>query len=275
MFGIIYSLISGVAATFSGINGEIENYNGKKRGKQRLLENENPNNSYYDRLGRERNLDTNRYCERRIFKQKDIDDGFLYGSFPGCIEGDIIIIDSIKRSFVKNISEEKRKDHISNQSRNQRTVVESGINDMPNPGKYLDNKKGKRYIDLETGELYLIRKLPVDFIDNKAIYCIFYISEKTGKIIREADIQQLDENERKERGCDILLSIEKKNQFIKEFNHLQELGGWNKLKYQELLKAQDYDKLKYIKYNSVSDDVNKEYSQQSFYCNEYNWFDIK
>ena len=167
------------------------------------------------------------------------------------------------------MSEEKRKELLNSPHEDGVTVIESNINDLVSPQRFLDDKQGRRYIDINTKEIYLCRNLPVIIQQLKTpITCRFYISERTGLIVREADSQKKWEEYYKEMGWDIKIpSKEEKENFIEEFNRLQKQGGWMRLKTQEYKKQNKLDEAQRVKFNQY---IYEKRPNEYIFCNAFN-----
>lgn len=277
MFGIFYGLISLIGTGISGLNAFIEDSQAKSRGLKNLEEGDNDSHTYFDRKGTERNLSDNRIVEETIFHERDLGKhGYLHGSFPGCIEGDNILIDSINHTFVRNLSQIKREKLVQEEDTNGKTVVDAHIRDLVGPYKFLDNKKGSRYTDLKTKELYLCRKFPIaihkkgyQLVEYKE--CVYYISEKTGLIVREADCQkEYEEYCQRIKWLNKIPSTKEKEDFIEEFNRLQMEGGWMKLKHKEYSDQKEYAEARLTKFNQY---IYRNNPDAYFFCNEFDYFD--
>lgn len=256
-----------IAAGLSGIKGSIENLYAKTKWNQEHVNGKNDYNIYIDRKGAQRDLRTNQMVEEIVFHKDDLKEyGYLKGTFPNCIEGDIVLIDLANHTFIKNISELERERKLNDIYGNEITVIKSNIKDIVSPQRFLDDKKGYRYIDIKSKEIYLCRNFPVG---NKFFRC--FISEKTGQIVREADSQKKYEEQYRVKQLDNkILTKKEKEDFIKEFNELQEKGGWMKLKAQELESEKKYKEANQIGFNKY---IYRERPNEYLFCNKYDSID--
>lgn len=165
MFGLLAGAVLEIARGISGIGCTIENAKGKQRGREREANGQNPSHTYYDRKGVERDLITNEI--RRTSRQ----------------DGDKVLTNKYGE-VVRNFSQEEREANLAIAKMFPKpyvTVIPWG--DAPHKAEC----KGKRYKDIETGDIYVVREIPVTgSITQKYGY---YMNATTGDYVRPCDYE--------------------------------------------------------------------------------------
>lgn len=206
MFGLIYAAAVGIGCLVSGTRCLIENEHWKEEGRRRL---DNPGNVYIDRKGTMRDLTTNRITSF----EKD------------WITGDVFLRYDTSSVRSRNLSKEWRdryyaelKEHpidgktVVNDIRvKKRAWTEKNIISI-NHGVWVDKYycSGQWYKDLETGDLYVARR--VENYD-------FYMKIVNGRLVRLTD-DFVKNNQGKEEV------FEKAKEILEKYNKSKDDGTW-------------------------------------------------
>lgn len=161
MFGLIYSLAVGLGLVGHTIKENAEN-------DYRRVNNVSPDGvTYTDAKGRTRIVENNEIA--------------VYGTVKG---GDFCIIDGKGRIY-KNFTQEK-KDKI--RDRYYKKAIENNLSTycLGDDEHRFEDKKGKRFKDMKTERIYLIRRIN---------FKCYYVDFETGEIVRKTDSQQKKDDE--------------------------------------------------------------------------------
>lgn len=250
MFGFLYALSLSIGGIISGLKGIIYNQNAIEMGKYRYDIGQDISNTYFDRTGIRRDINTNKIANIRKDESDICDDKYLWVGAPG-----------VK---TKNLSEEQRKiDFINGKNSNQlgRSVdlYDNRFWATRGNNKYISIIHGAFYKDLNNNNMYVCREFYINY-DNKNnkftlsldknncdYICKFYMDITDGMLIRKADTQ-LKKEQQSNYKC---LNDSMTDLFIKQFNEKQKNGGI----YHGGLK-----------YNKAKGSVLK---KQNYYCNDF------
>ena len=212
MFGIIYALFNIIGATVSGTGTAIEEHQCIERAKEKKRKGHNSTNTYIDRKGSRRDLDTGelRYVDYIGSESYNNDQ---------CIR-------DIHGNVVRNLSQERR-DAAYEEARNNPAATvyfwkhgiapyELGRNGNP---YYL----GDIYMDVHNRNLYVRRILCIEkaITGDKDIAGTFYMNVNTGLLTRECDEQVVERNNGEE-----VPTKDACRKFITYFNQLQSDTGY-------------------------------------------------
>lgn len=230
MFGLLYAAAMGIGCLVSGTKCFIQNEQAKERGRNRA---DNPANAYFDRKGAMRDLATNRFVDY-------VKDNMT---------GDICLRYDCSFTLTRNLSKEWR-DHYYAELKEHPIDGKTVINDINvkkhaylskddsiSPSYYPWNDRyyctGQWYKDLNTGDLYVARK--IEGYD-------FYMKIITGKLVRLTD--DFIMNNRDKEGV-----FEKAQEILNKYNQSKDDGTWQG-KYPSTIKALYCDKF-YLNYSEV------------------------
>jgi len=221
MFGFLYAIGLSIGGVIHGVKSSIENSEFKQRGIERERRGENLTHTYMDRMGREFDVRTGRQC----IVTYDVD------------SNDRIVKDLKTGVVLYNLTQEKKEKQFQKdklKSPEGTRAIYYGYWDWQNTRLVDPNNKTNRYIgkiyrDINTGALYILRKITWDSEDmrfdsnyyNKNCTAEFYMDIKTAKLIDLTDDEKEYLNIHK-------IDLEPYYRFIEYFNKEQDNGGWIK-----------------------------------------------
>ena len=250
MFGIFYAAYIAIGSAISGAKAAIEEQQCKNRGIEKRERGENFTNTYYDRYGHIRDIDTGKsVMVDYIGNETDGKDQYIRDMYG---------------KPIRNLSEERRQTRLNEALSNRdprRTVVEwkKGVSDSKTRVKGNPLYAGDTYKDIKTGEIYVCRlfSFPNDF--NHDGYGKYYMNINTGLLVREADSQIED---RKNGHYEYSEDLNK--EFIEFFNKKQRYTGY---KFKSKIPRRDG-------WNKNESEYEYRDRMGDFYCNSERSFDI-
>lgn len=250
MFGIFYAAATAIGLAISGTKSAYEEWRCVEKGKDKRYQGKNRTNTYTDRHGHLRDIDTKesvRIDYRGV--ESEGKDQYLRNKY-----GDPI----------RNLSQERRLERYGEAKKDpnyKRTVVEwkHGVDDSRTRVKGNPLYSGPTYFDLSGNGEYVVRtfSFPDDFGEEG--FGSYYMSVDTGMLVRETDGQIFDRHKHEYK-----ISPKTNTRFIQYFNKRQKEGG-------------------YIEGSAISPRDNgwgteSEYAYRSrmgdFYCNQYQDRDV-
>lgn len=205
MFGVLYAISVGIGSIISGTKGIIDNSKAYNRGEQRYQSGEDLSRTYIDRKGATRDLVSNQYVDvRRSFDSRDDDDLYVWQN----------------GNKIRNVSELKRERefYLGTQGNCLNRTADLYDRRYWSLGRSSNAKiKGSFYKDLETGDIYVCRSF---YVEKSTV--LFYMSIKTGYLIRKSDTQFDYESKYPNNVVDNKAIYD----FIIDFNKKQKDGGW-------------------------------------------------
>lgn len=184
VFGLLYTAFCGGAIIADDIKNSMYDASAKNRGKQRVVNGENPGNTYYDYRGCERDIDTNEFASTEY----------------DYLTGDLWLRHGAPSERVRNLSAEWRQRYLE-ELRKRPVEGKTVINDIniisQNHSKqiaewqghtWIDEYEciGQRYKDIKTNAIYVARRVKME-INNRTYYIDCYMNVKNRHLIRLTD----------------------------------------------------------------------------------------
>ena len=166
MLGIIWMSVCGVAKFIT--DRKEYKYNERSRGRYNRQ-----TNTYYDRQGKERDINTNQI--RHSYRDK---------------YQDLIVTDG-RGNILRNISDEDRAAEflkLKNDPKRKNSVYMLNWRDdhRNNPD---EKKRGWWFVDFDTGDIYVVRRVR-EYKNGKETNVSCFVDINTGKIIRQTDYEK-------------------------------------------------------------------------------------
>lgn len=254
MFGFLYVLSVSIGGIISGLKGAIHNQNAIEMSKYQHEIGQNISNTYFDRKGIRRDIDTNKIADIRIDVSDICDDEYLWLGAP-----------SVK---TRNISEEQRKIDFINGKNGDRLGRTVDLYDhrywaTRGSNRYKSIIHGAFYKDLNNDNMYVCRVFFIKYDTRKSSFelgpdmyncdyiCKFYMDITNGMLVRKADTQLEEEKQSKFKCLDKNMT----KLFIKQFNEKQKKGGMYHGEF---------------KYNQAKGAI---LEKQNYYCNDFDSVD--